>query len=436
MFRSTLGNTRRASVGAILSALGFATAAFGQITLYVSSSCGDDAWTGLSPVCQGPDGPKATIQAGINASVTGDTVLVADGTYTGFPGNKWLWFPFERNSTLRSENGPENCIIDLENDGLAFFFVGDEPPEAVVDGFTITNGNNTEGGAIYFHHHSRVIIRNCILTGNTAPGGGAIACDNDSSPTIINCVITGNTAGFNGGAVVTTGESTPTFINCTITGNTAGWNGGAVFLNGFRGIGPTFINCTIADNTAGREGGGLFAGGFESGATVNNSIIWGNSGDQITGPGAISVRFSDVQGGFVGQGNIDDDPLFVDPASGDYHIALGSPAIDAGDNTAVPTGVTTDLDGNPRFVDDPGTPNTGVPGNGFAEIVDMGAYEFQGEVCYADCDGNGTLDIFDFLCFQNSFVLGEPYACDCDPDPVCDIFDFLCFQNAFVAGCP
>ena len=56
--------------------------------------------------------------------------------------------------------------------------------------------------------------------------------------------------------------------------------------------------------------------------------------------------------------------------------------------------------------------------------------------CYPDCDGSGTLDIFDFLCFQNSFVLGEPYACDCDPDPACDIFDFLCFQNAFVSGCP
>ena len=56
--------------------------------------------------------------------------------------------------------------------------------------------------------------------------------------------------------------------------------------------------------------------------------------------------------------------------------------------------------------------------------------------CYPDCDQSGALDIFDFLCFQNSFVLGEPYACDCDPDPACDIFDFLCFQDAFVAGCP
>ena len=60
--------------------------------------------------------------------------------------------------------------------------------------------------------------------------------------------------------------------------------------------------------------------------------------------------------------------------------------------------------------------------------------------CYADCDqstGIGTIDIFDFLCFQNSFVNGEAYACDCDlSGQRCDIFDFLCFQNAFVSGCP
>ncbi len=62
--------------------------------------------------------------------------------------------------------------------------------------------------------------------------------------------------------------------------------------------------------------------------------------------------------------------------------------------------------------------------------------------CYADCDpstGAGVLDIFDFLCFQNAFVAGDPYACDCDTSTgpaVCDIFDFLCFQSAFVGGCP
>ena len=75
---------------------------------------------------------------------------------------------------------------------------------------------------------------------------------------------------------------------------------------------------------------------------------------------------------------------------------------------------------------------------GFGAVDHFDAYT-PDPWCYADCDtttGWCTLDIFDFLCFQNSFVLGEPYARDCDPDPVCDIFDFLCFQNAFVGGCP
>ncbi len=67
---------------------------------------------------------------------------------------------------------------------------------------------------------------------------------------------------------------------------------------------------------------------------------------------------------------------------------------------------------------------------------------FSIESCFPDCtqaSGVGVLDIFDFLCFQNSFVNGETYACDCDTSTgvgVCDVFDFLCFQNAFVSGCP
>jgi hypothetical protein len=55
--------------------------------------------------------------------------------------------------------------------------------------------------------------------------------------------------------------------------------------------------------------------------------------------------------------------------------------------------------------------------------------------CYPDCDGNTTLDVFDFLCFQDAFVAMDPYA-DCDGNSVFDVFDFLCFQDAFVVGCP
>ncbi|MFG0284502.1 MAG: GC-type dockerin domain-anchored protein [Phycisphaerales bacterium JB039] len=55
--------------------------------------------------------------------------------------------------------------------------------------------------------------------------------------------------------------------------------------------------------------------------------------------------------------------------------------------------------------------------------------------CYADCDESGSLDLFDFLCFQNQFGAGDP-AADCDGSGVLDLFDFLCFQNEFAAGCP
>ncbi|MFG0284187.1 MAG: hypothetical protein ACF8R7_07165 [Phycisphaerales bacterium JB039] len=54
--------------------------------------------------------------------------------------------------------------------------------------------------------------------------------------------------------------------------------------------------------------------------------------------------------------------------------------------------------------------------------------------CYADCDCSVSLDLFDFLCFQNSFAAGDRYA-DCDGTGVLDFIDFLCVQNGFAAGC-
>ena len=96
---------------------------------------------------------------------------------------------------------------------------------------------------------------------------------------------------------------------------------------------------------------------------------------------------------------------------------------------------------------DPATPSGLYVGGNFFTAgglwsVGLARWGCAYPTCYADCEastGLGTLDIFDFLCFQNSFVNGEPYACDCDTSTgplVCDLFDFLCFQDSFVAGCP
>jgi hypothetical protein len=61
--------------------------------------------------------------------------------------------------------------------------------------------------------------------------------------------------------------------------------------------------------------------------------------------------------------------------------------------------------------------------------------ESAGWFCYADCDGSGALDVFDFLCFQNGFIARIALA-DCDGDSEFTLFDFLCFENEFFAGCP
>ena len=116
-------------------------------------------------------GDQPTIQAGIDAASDGDTVLVADGTYTG-EGNKNLDFKGKA-ITVQSENGAESCIIDCENEGRGFYFHTGEGVDSVVSGFTITNGRPT---------------------GATLHSGG-IYCSS-SSPTITNCIISNNLASF------------------------------------------------------------------------------------------------------------------------------------------------------------------------------------------------------------------------------------------------
>ena len=151
----------------------------------------------------------------------------------------------------------------------------------------------------------------------------------------------------------------------------------------YSGSAVTLTNVTFSGNYAGIQGGGL-----ENNLAVTsmvNCIFWGNaagsSDPQMYNPSGISVSFSDIQqtsGVFPGAGNLNVDPLFVSPVlaasapttSGDYHLQITSPAIDAGNNAAITA--TTDLDGYPRRMDVPSVPDTG---SGTPPIVDMGAYE-------------------------------------------------------------
>ncbi len=217
--------------------------------------------------------------------------------------------------------------------------------------------------------------------------------------TVAQSLFLDNAAAEEGGAVFSH-NSTSSFINTVFAGNSA-VNGGAL-ANDHSAL--TITNATFYNNTATVAGGAIDA--FDGSLTLNNAIVWGNVAPadpqiHVFSGVAPSITYSDIQGGldiqggWPGEGNIDADPQFVDPQNGDLHLLLGSPAIDAGNNSAVPTSVVTDLDGNPRFVDEPNTPDTG---NGTPPVVDMGAYEFQGEpgeihgTVFKDRDGDGIRD--------------------------------------------
>ncbi|NVM56921.1 MAG: hypothetical protein HWN51_02210, partial [Desulfobacterales bacterium] len=268
-----------------------------------------------------------TIQAAIDVAVDGDTVLVADGTYTD-EGNRDIDFRGKA-IIVCSENGPENCIIDCQGLGRGFYFQTNEDRDLVIDGFTIINGRTDK-----------------------MRYGAGIGSKGMTAPTIRNCVITGCVAQNGGGGIASSGAQV---VNCVIFGNYAGWAGGGVWTDHSS---MEIINCTIVDNSARDYASGLchWQGGH---TTIINSIFWNKGSSQIRGTlSTVSVSYSDVKGGYGGEGNINANPL-LEPDG--YHLKSGSPCINAGDPNYVAEPNETDLDGKPRVI---------------GGRIDMGAYEY------------------------------------------------------------
>ena len=428
-----------------------------------------------------------TIQAAIEASFNGNTVVVAPGTYAG-PGNRDIDF-LGKAITVRSidPNDPyivAATIIDCQgtysDPHRGFKFHRGEGPESVLAGVTIINGvapkdgsllmecsggailcedssptitkcsisgNEADeaGGGIYCENSSPTIT-NCTITGNIAEGGGiycwesnanitnctisnnngrGIGCCYDSSPTVTDCAITDNTAEYGGGICGGWGSITNCIIagnlveedggglaycygpitnciisgniaedggglawcyspvtNCVISGNTAEDDGGgfyicwgpiinciisdnkAAYAGGLYGCDGPITNCTITGNRAEGKYGSGHGGGLVGGGETTNCIIWDNWPDQIYG--SPIVTYSNVQGGYEGEGNIDADPRFA--LDTDYHIMPSSPCIDAGTNDPCGGLAATDIEGIARPLNGDGDGNA---------VADMGAFEYN-----------------------------------------------------------
>jgi hypothetical protein len=373
---------------------------YDQVSL-VDMGC-DEFWPAIQVPTHFP-----TIQAAIDASSNGEVIAVLPGTY-----KENLDF-LGKAITLVSANGPDVTVLDGGQNGSVVSFVNGEGKDSVLRGFKVKNGHAASGGGINCSQASPVMYNNQII-GNSATGSGGGVCLSDTEalldnnliqsnsctgpgggvycrkgkPRVLNCTISNNTAGGTGGGICIrqslgeirycnifgnksntagggiscTNFAAPDIMNCMVHGNHAlGESGGGLSLDQSS---PVLHGLTVAGNTAAATGGGIY---FTLGSSkVYNLICWGNQAPDYPeihqNTANPDIRYSNIKGGWNGEGNVELNPRFVDPGQGDYHLTWRSPCINMGTDEYGPA---DDFDGDARP---------------FQGTADIGADEFSGHL--------------------------------------------------------
>jgi parallel beta-helix repeat protein len=317
-------------------------------------------------------GQYPSIQEAIDASKTGDLVLVDPGTYLENLDLKG------KEITVQSSGGQLVTFLDGGQLDAVVRMDSGETAETILDGFEIRNGYADSGGGISISNNSDPIVRNCMIRdnesfyygggvylssssaviedctirNNTSWDGGGISCYY-STPVIERCEIRNNTAeGFGGGGIYCYNESNFKLINSSVHKNTGSTGGG--ILCGLSS--PAVTNSVIYDNDGTFQGGGicLFSYSFIG---ITNSVIRENQAPvdwqiSLLDLSTALVKHCNVQntGGWPGVNNINGDPNFAKPNAGDFHILPGSVNIDKGTDTA-PDLPAFDWEGDERIID-------------------------------------------------------------------------------------
>ncbi|MBW1932742.1 MAG: S8 family serine peptidase [Deltaproteobacteria bacterium] len=410
------------------------------------------AFTTTGPADMYVPGEYPNIQEAIYRAWDRGVVWLADGVYTG-DGNRDIDF-MGKAITVRSENGPQNCIIDCngteQEPHIGFVFDDDEDSNSVLAGVTVTGGCGAgaySAGAIACVYSSPVIA-GCVISGNTAAAGGGLNCKS-GTPTISNCILTGNTAIY-GGAIFSQ-KAAPIISNCVITANTANKGGALASRQGS----PKVVNCTIVGNRANLTGGGIFFWYGEE--VVTNSIIWNNSAPSDSqlfsysspsycciqdwagqGIGNIAVDPCFVAGGHWNPNGTADDPNDDFWVEGDYYLKSEGWRWSSEFNQWTWDGVTSRcIDaGNPgsKLLSEPLTLDVD-PSNriGRNSRLNMGAY---GGTAYAsmpphewtvlaDLTNDGVVDLLDLQYWSESMLAqGSDLPGDLNRNEIVNMADF------------